>query len=136
VKQEQQQNTTDMKYEATYEELSKIFGMIAKAEQLANTHTDASREYDNASNAYAENGFKAEDAERMHIAYDYREATRKALRRNFKTLIELMEINENDYSEDQVLIEHSKRLYCPAYFIMAIKRRAVELAKSPVEIFC
>ena len=131
-----------MKYEATYEELSKIFGMIAKAEQLANIHTDASREYDNASNEYGEllnSGTPSQickAAERMHTAYDYRENTRKALRRNFKTLIELMEINGNDYSEDQMIIEHSNRLYCPAYFIMAIKRRAVELAKSPVEIFC
>ena len=77
-----------MKYQTTFQELSKIFAIVAKIDVKIEAFVHASGEYTQASEAYAASDYSTEKSVEMCAAYDVREKARKAMRATFQEFVE------------------------------------------------
>ena len=119
-----------MKFETTFEELSKIFGTVAKAQKKVNALNAAKESYNEAGNEYARHDYDAAYAYRQSEAYDVYVKARKAVKSVFSELIDVLGLDRNaKYGEEGYLIELSSRLHDPGAFMGAAKREAIRISK-------
>lgn len=119
-----------MKYETTFEELGKIFSTVAKAEKKVAALKAAKKAYSEASEEYCKNDYDAFYAMRQSEAYDVAEKARKAVKKVFSELIDVLGLDRTaQYGEEAYLIELSTRLYEPGHFLSAAKQEAIRISK-------
>lgn len=119
-----------MKFETTFEELARLFGAIAKADNRIETLKQSREAYNKASEEYAKNDYDAFYALRMSEAYDKAVKARKAVMKSFSDLLDLLGIDRDSVGgEEGYIVELSKRIHEPASFMVAVKEQAVRLTK-------
>ena len=119
-----------MKYETTFEELGKIFSTVAKAEKKVAALKAAKKAYSDASDEYCKNDYDAFYAMRQSEAYDEAEKARKAVKKVFSELIDVLGLDRSaKYGEEAYIIELSTRLYEPLSFLSAAKQEAIRISK-------
>lgn len=110
-----------MKTQATFNELGIIFTTIAKAEEKVKTLKEAEDRYN--VEAYAD------DIDAMIKAHADRDKARKAVKKTFAKIIELLDLDPK-YSTDEFMIRESERLWESGAFLSSVKYQAVQIARN------
>ena len=120
-----------MKYTATFKEIAEIFGALAKAEKKMEERTIAENTYNEALHAYTANGCEASAGAVMRDAYDDMKKADDGLRHSFNKILDLMEIDRKAFAgTDAYYCKLAGETYHPLLFFLAMRREALELAKT------
>ena len=116
-----------MKYETTFAELANIYATIAKTDERIAEYKRLRNEYNRISDELNANWTYEKSVEYCD-AYDAQEKAYRLVIRSNKKLAELMELDKENY-EDAALLKKIDYVSDMAYFVSAIKYRAVNLAR-------
>lgn len=118
-----------MKYQTTFQELSKIFAIVAKIYVKIEAFVHASGEYAQASEAYAASDYSTEKSVEMCAAYDVREKARKAMRATFQEFIKVVGLELDNSYEAEELRKAAKQDHNPRGFQYMAQSEALRLSK-------
>ena len=118
-----------MKSNPTFDEMSKIFAAIAKAEEKAEAYLRNESEYAAASSEYAESDYNWQMGLAMSRCYEALNKARNAMNAAFKNVIKLMDATTDEF-EDEQMRRFAKMYYDPRKFIFNAKYNAIQIAKS------
>lgn len=118
-----------MKYQTTFQELSKIFAIVAKIDVKIEAFVHASGEYTQASEAYAASDYSAEKSVEMCAAYDVREKARKAMRATFREFIKAVDLDFDNSYEAEELRKAAREDHNARGFQYMAQREALRLSK-------
>lgn len=110
-----------MKTQATFEELGIIFTAIAKAEANVKTLKEMESRYDVM--AYDE------DVDAMIKAHADRDKARKAVKKIFAKIVDLLDLDPK-HTTDEFMIRESERLWEAGAFLSSVKYQAVQIARN------
>lgn len=120
-----------MKYTATFKEMAEIFSALAKAEEKMEERTIAENTYNEALHEYTASGFDSSKGSIMVDAYDAMQKAESALRRSFNKILDLFEIDRKAFAgTDAHYCKLAGETYHPLHFFYAMRREALDLAKS------
>ena len=118
-----------MKYQTTFQELSKIFAIVAKIDTKIENYVRACGEYTEASEAYVNSDYSTSASIEMSDAFAAREKARKAMRATFQEFIKAVGMETDDCYEAESLRVAAKRDYEPRSFQYQAQNEALRLAK-------
>ena len=120
-----------MKYSATIKEMAGIYAALSKAEEKMDNRINAENAYNEALHQYTANGFQVADGAAMNDAYDAMKTAEKQLKQAFNKLLDIFEVDRAACAgTDAYYCKLANELYHPLHFFYAMRREALELAKT------
>lgn len=123
------QNDKVMKYNYTFEEVSKIFAQVAKIEVKANAVIEAQENYNKAQSEYVDGGFQLVAGAEMSKAYDIMSKARKAYHKALNDFVVVNEFSNDDYREDYI-IANKQRDWSIEGMVYSVKEWAIRASQK------
>lgn len=117
-----------MKFSTNFHEMSEIFALIAKTDDMIGKYLASEDTYAEACENYRASNYKLSIGSEMRKAYDTMVKARRAMNKCFMKLLVLFQADGTNY-EDWNLRDLAKRDYEPCRFLNAAKYEAIRLAK-------